>query len=502
MADRKISDLTALTTPASGDYLPIVDISEAAAASKNKRVTVQSLFQGIPVNVGIGTSSPARALTVNSSSSNINYVRLQENSANTPTNGGSFIELGGTRSDGGYGFYGGIFGGRANVALDNAGYLAFYADNNDGNSLTERMRIDSSGRVGIGTSSPAATLDIFGNQLFSAANPQIQFNAGGPIIRVPSANTIAFLTDSTTERLRIDSSGRLLVGTSSTLITSTVVLQGSNGATTSEAILRLCRGQDSPADGALLGDLSFGDSNNGDAARIFAQRDGGTWTSASSRPSRLVFSTAADGSATPTERMRITSGGAILGNTSSPSAGNSNTFNAVDASVNTWALVGRHTASSGSARCVLALVPNETGDSSVFFLGNRNNVDRFIVWSSGDVVNSNNSYGALSDLKLKTNITLAGSQWEDIKALSVKKYNFIDEPNSSLQIGLIAQDVEQVSPGLVDEAVDRDADGNDLGTVTKSIKYSVLYMKAVKALQEAMERIETLEAKVAALEAQ
>ena len=43
MADRKISDLTALTTPASGDFLPIVDISEAAAASKNKRITFQNL---------------------------------------------------------------------------------------------------------------------------------------------------------------------------------------------------------------------------------------------------------------------------------------------------------------------------------------------------------------------------------------------------------------------------------------------------------------------------
>ena len=64
MADRKISDLTALTTPASGDYLPIVDISEGAAASKNKRVTIQSLFQGIPVNVGIGTSSPWSLSTV------------------------------------------------------------------------------------------------------------------------------------------------------------------------------------------------------------------------------------------------------------------------------------------------------------------------------------------------------------------------------------------------------------------------------------------------------
>ena len=43
MANRKISDLTALTAPAPGDYLPIVDISEAAAADKNKRITFEGL---------------------------------------------------------------------------------------------------------------------------------------------------------------------------------------------------------------------------------------------------------------------------------------------------------------------------------------------------------------------------------------------------------------------------------------------------------------------------
>ena len=46
MADRKISDLTALTTLASGDFLPIVDISEAAATDKNKRITIAQLFKG------------------------------------------------------------------------------------------------------------------------------------------------------------------------------------------------------------------------------------------------------------------------------------------------------------------------------------------------------------------------------------------------------------------------------------------------------------------------
>ena len=44
------------------------------------------------------------------------------------------------------------------------------------------------------------------------------------------------------------------------------------------------------------------------------------------------------------------------------------------------------------------------------------------------------------------------------------------------------------------------ATGTLYGSGTKTVEYSVLYMKAVKALQEAMTRIETLEAKVAALE--
>jgi hypothetical protein len=48
VADRKITDLTALTTPASGDVLPIVDVSEAAAADKNKKISIGELFKGIP----------------------------------------------------------------------------------------------------------------------------------------------------------------------------------------------------------------------------------------------------------------------------------------------------------------------------------------------------------------------------------------------------------------------------------------------------------------------
>jgi hypothetical protein len=136
----------------------------------------------------------------------------------------------------------------------------------------------------------------------------------------------------------------------------------------------------------------------------------------------------------------------------------------------------------------------------------------FRVAGNGDVTNANNSYGSTSDLKLKQDVVDAASQWNDIKGLRVRKFRYKTDPTAPLQIGLVAQEAEIVSPGLVDEYPDyeevevTDEEGNvkkerqATGTTTKTVKYSVLYMKAVKALQEAMTRIEQLEAKVAALE--
>ena len=133
---------------------------------------------------------------------------------------------------------------------------------------------------------------------------------------------------------------------------------------------------------------------------------------------------------------------------------------------------------------------------------------RCAIWSDGDIDNHDNSYGGTSDQKLKQQITDASSQWGDIKALQVRKFKFnsdveAGDSDEHWRLGVIAQEVESAGmSGLVNDRVDKDADGNNLETTTKSVKYSVLYMKAVKALQEAMDRIETLETKVAALEAE
>jgi hypothetical protein len=125
---------------------------------------------------------------------------------------------------------------------------------------------------------------------------------------------------------------------------------------------------------------------------------------------------------------------------------------------------------------------------------------KMAVRDSGNLVNSNNSYGSLSDQRMKENIVDAASQWDDIKAVQVRKYNRIGETQKEL--GVIAQELEASGMGgLVDESEWFDVVANPNNEVRKSVKYSILYMKAVKALQEAMTRIETLETQRVDLEA-
>ena len=147
---------------------------------------------------------------------------------------------------------------------------------------------------------------------------------------------------------------------------------------------------------------------------------------------------------------------------------------------------------------------NNTNYRHINCTKNSNSAGIFVVYGNGNVANANNSYGSTSDVKLKENIVDANSQWDDVKQLRVRNFNFIADSNKTKLLGLVAQEAETVCPSLVQNVKDLEEDENgnktETGTVTKELKYSVLYMKAIKALQEAQTRIETLESKVAALE--
>jgi hypothetical protein len=360
-----------------------------------------------------------------------------------------------------------------------------------GSSYAESFRVTNNGRIGIGTTAPGGTVDI----------------------KAAAATVPLIVQGSSSEFARIDSSGRLLIGTSSTSAASTLVLQGYNGFNTDFSILRACVGVATPADGGVLGRIAFGDSAHSDGAWVEGYRDGGTWSGAS-KPSRLVFSTTADGASSPTERMRIRQDGLLLVNATSldissahsiksitDATSSTTTFASQTAALHLSASLGTQAEFAGASN-VLVLSGNSglattTGNLLRGYSGNGGTTLNVQIAANGNVTNTNNSYGAISDFNLKENIADASSQWGDLKSLRVRKYNFKEETGYSThtQIGLVAQEVELVSPGLVDESIDEEA-----GKITKSVNYSVLYMKAVKALQEAMERIETLEAKVAALE--
>jgi len=122
---------------------------------------------------------------------------------------------------------------------------------------------------------------------------------------------------------------------------------------------------------------------------------------------------------------------------------------------------------------------------------------KFRVADSGNVTNTNNSYGGISDIKLKENIVDATPKLAALQNVRIVNYNRIGSEEKEL--GVIAQELEQVFPALVETHIDRDREGNDLGTVTKSVKYSVFVPMLIKAIQELKSELDSVKAELATL---
>jgi hypothetical protein len=250
------------------------------------------------------------------------------------------------------------------------------------------------------------------------------------------------------ERVRIDTSGRLLVGTTAANTFDMAIIAGSNatandftlfGTSTSQVRLNFSR---SGANGR--GEVGYDMST--DAMRFVTSG---------------------------TERMRIGAtgfAGLIV------TANDGFQVSSSEAAGTTWAnFVGRHSGGTTFGGTI-----------------------SFVVWNNGNVVNTNNSYGAFSDIKLKENIVPASPKLDKLMQVEIVNYNLKDQPEQKL-IGVVAQQLEQVFPSLIEESPDRDEEGTDLGTVTKSVKYSVFVPMLIKAIQEQQALITQLQADVAAL---
>ncbi|CAB4152660.1 Intramolecular chaperone auto-processing domain containing protein [uncultured Caudovirales phage] len=112
----------------------------------------------------------------------------------------------------------------------------------------------------------------------------------------------------------------------------------------------------------------------------------------------------------------------------------------------------------------------------------------FKVLSNGNVQNLNNVYAAISDSKLKENIVDSPPKLDQLCQVRIVNYNLKGDESKAKLIGVVAQELESVFPGLVEENKDIKFDENnneiDLGTTTKSVKYSVFVPLLIKAIQE------------------
>ena len=308
----------------------------------------------------------------------------------------------------------------------------------------DSVNIDSSGRLLVGTSTNR-TKFYAGNSTFS---PAFQ------VERAASTNDrgTSFVYNSNDEECPI-----VILGKSrGTSVNSFTVVQNSD----------------------LIGRVSFqgaDGTNLVEGAKIEARVDG--TPGSNDMPGRLTFWTTRDAGTDAKERTRISADGGT-------SCFADNTGNYVI-----------RNAMTGTGGTPFRVVTGSTDITD----GN----EQLVIRADGDVENSNGSYTQISDVSLKENIVDANSQWSDIKQLQIRNFNFKESTGFSThkQIGLVAQEVETICPGLV-KTRDRIVNEETKETVaTKSVNSSVLYMKAVKALQEAMERIEVLETANASLEA-
>jgi hypothetical protein len=376
-------------------------------------------------------------------------------------------------------------------------------------------------------------------------------------------NNIAFNTTGS-ERMRIDSSGRLLIGHSTGNGFQTLSVSGNTGGSSGAGMLFLRRGLDRATIGtnvgADLGEVDFGDLDGNVYASIQGKTDAATGSN--DFPGRIILATTADGGSSPSERMRIDSSGRVGIGDTSPDAPlvvrgtasvphtifkvNSNSESTkfsvqtvqdsdirigtqsnhplglytnqlermrIDTSgkVGIGTTIQDHLLHVKGSSAVLKIDHTSTGDTKgvvmrhargglsgftgkmISFIGNDNTEEGSIV-----IGTTATAFNTSSDYRLKENEVAISDGITRLKQLKPYIFNFKKDPDTTVD-GFFAHEVQSVVPEAITGTKDEvDSDNNP---VYQGIDQSKLVPLLVAALQEEISKRESLETRVAALEA-
>jgi len=281
-----------------------------------------------------------------------------------------------------------------------------------------------------------------------------------------AGNTISFA-----EAMKLDASGNLYLASAGT--GSRYLLINANN--TYAGVFNLQAGEGSTGFGG--GVVMYGHSH--------ATYPGGVWIGRSNGSTGpIMFGSGGNGPGT--EQARITSGGVLMVGTTGLPAGNGTAMSLAGSS----AAARIYGTTDGTGALYVDKSTNTSTTAQVFvqFTINAQTIGSGQINANGA---SQAAFGSFSDRRLKDNIVDLASQWGSIKALRPVEFDYIASEGGGHQLGFIAQEVKEVYPDLVGERADKMLTLSGMGKNEARL---------IKALQEAMARIEQLEAKFAALE--